>query len=140
VTLSREKSTEVVATSAVGYEARVAARGHEVTVDEPAADGGTDQGPTPTELLLAAVAACYTLALRWAAARRGIELGRVQVTAVGGYERLRFSEIRLTVAADFPLGEEAALLANASRVCYVSNTLAAGVAVDVAMAAPAADR
>lgn len=138
--MSREKSTEVVATSDAGYEARVAARGHELTVDEPAADGGTDQGPTPTELLLAAVASCYTLALRWATARRGIELGRVRVTAVGGYERLRFSEIRLTVAADFPPGEEAALLADASRVCYVSNTLAAGVAVDVAVAAPAADR
>lgn len=132
-------STEVVATSVAGYEAKVTARGHQITVDEPAADGGTDRGPTPTELLLASLASCYTLALRWAAARRGVDLGYVQVTAVGGYERLRFSEIRLAVAADFPPGEESELLAAASRVCYVSNTLAAGVAVDVTVVAPLAD-
>jgi uncharacterized OsmC-like protein len=131
--------TEVVATSVAGYETRVTARGHEITADEPAADGGTDRGPTPTELLLAALASCYTLALRWAAARRGVDLGRVQVTAVGGYEQLRFSEIRLAIAADFPPGEEPGLLAAASRVCYVSNTLAAGVTVDVTVVAPLAD-
>ena len=124
-------STKVTATSTAGYQARVTARGHELTADEPASDGGTDTGPTPTELLLAALASCYTLALRWAAARRGIDLGRVTVTAVGSYAKLRFSEIRLEVAADFPPGEEPALLADASRVCYVSNTLAAGVAVEV---------
>lgn len=133
--MSRAKtSTEVVATSVAGYHARVTVRGHEITADEPAADGGTDRGPMPTELLLAALASCYTLALRWAAARRGVDLGRVKVTAVGSYERLRFGEIRLEVAADFPPGEEPALLADASRVCYVSNTLAAGVSVDVTVA------
>jgi putative redox protein len=138
--VSRAKtSTEVVSTSATGYEARVVARGHEITIDEPASDGGTDKGPTPTELLLAALASCYTLALRWAADRRSVELGRIQVTAVGCYERLRFSKIRLAVAAEFPPGEKSALLADASRVCYVSNTLAADVAVDVTVVAPAVD-
>jgi putative redox protein len=130
--VGRERtSADVVSTSVVGYEARVAVRGHEVTVDEPAGDGGTDQGPTPTELLLGALASCYTLALRWAARRRAVPLGDIQVTATGTYDRLRLSAIRLTVRADLPQGEAAALLSDARRVCYVSNTLAGTVDIVV---------
>jgi putative redox protein len=33
-------------------------RGHEVTVDQPAADGGEDLAPTPTELFLTGLATC----------------------------------------------------------------------------------
>ena len=36
----------------------VSIRGHEVTVDQPVKDGGTDEGPTPTELYVAGLAAC----------------------------------------------------------------------------------
>jgi len=36
----------------------VAIRGHEVTVDQPVPDGGTDEGPTPTELYVAGLASC----------------------------------------------------------------------------------
>lgn len=137
--MSRDRvSAAVVSASAGGYEARVTVRGHELTVDEPAADGGTDRGPTPTELLLAALASCYTLALQWAAGRRGVRLENVRVTATGTYEHLRFSSIRVAVSADFPPGEAAALLSDASRVCYVSNTLAGDVSIDVTVAEPAA--
>ncbi len=31
---------------------RLGIRGHEVVVDQPVADGGTDAGPTPTELFV----------------------------------------------------------------------------------------
>ena len=33
-------------------------RGHEVTMDQPVADGGEDLGPTPTELFVSGLAAC----------------------------------------------------------------------------------
>lgn len=130
--MSRSRvSADVVSTSTHGYAARVTVRDHQITVDEPTDDGGTDQGPTPTELLLAALASCYTLALRWAAERRDVRLGNIRVTATGSYEQLRFNRIRLVVSADFPLGEAAAILRDASRVCYVSNTLAGEVCIDV---------
>jgi putative redox protein len=124
-------STEVVSTSSDGYEARIAVRGHQITVDEPEGDGGRDNGPTPTELLLAALASCYTLALRWSAGRHNVPLGDIRIAAAGTYEQLRFSSIRLTVSADFPQDQAAALLRDASRVCYVSNTLAGQVDIDV---------
>ena len=135
--MGRERTADVVSLSVAGYQARVTVRGHELTVDEPAEDGGKDTGPTPTELLLASLASCYTLALRWAAKHRNLPLGDIRVTANGSYDGLKFSRIRLEVRGDLPPGEEAALLRDASRVCYVSNTLIPGVPVDVTLADPA---
>jgi putative redox protein len=131
--VGRERTADVVSVSVAGYEARVTVRGHELTVDEPAEDGGKDTGPTPTELLLASLASCYTLALCWAAKHRNLPLGDVRVTANGTYDGLKFGRIRLEVRGDLPPGEEAALLRDASRVCYVSNTLTPGVPVDVTL-------
>ena len=131
--MGRERTADVVSVSVAGYEARVTVRGHELTVDEPAEDGGKDTGPTPTELLLASLASCYTLALRWAAKHRNVPLGDVRVTANGSYDGLKFGRIHLEVRGDLPPGEEAALLRDASRVCYVSSTLAGGVPVDVTL-------
>lgn len=133
--MGREQtSAQVVSTSTAGYEAVVAVRGHKVTIDEPLSDGGTDAGPTPTELLLGALASCYTLALRWAAKRRAVPLGDIQVAATGTYERLRYTAIRLEVRADLPLEQADALLSDARRVCYVSNTLAGAVDIEVVLA------
>ena len=138
--MSHEKvSAPVVSASAGGYVARVAVRGHEFIVDEPVADGGTDRGPSPTELLLAALASCYTLSLRWAAGRRGTRLGDIEVIATGTYDHLRLSRIRLAVSGDLPPAELQELLGDANRVCYVSNTLMGDVAIDVTVSAPSLD-
>jgi putative redox protein len=134
--VGREKTADVVSVSVAGYQARVTVRSHELTVDEPAEDGGKDTGPTPTELLLASLASCYTLSLRWAGQHRNVPLGDIQVTANGSYQGLKFSCIRLEVRADLPPGEAAALLRDASRVCYVSNTLAGSVGVEVTFGGP----
>ena len=64
-------------------------------------------------------------------------LGDVQVTANGEYDGLKFSHIRLVVRGELPAGEEAGLLRDASRVCYVSNTLASAVDVEVNFGGPA---
>lgn len=41
-----------------GDRLNVEMRGHEVHTDQPAADGGEDTAPTPTELFVAGLAAC----------------------------------------------------------------------------------
>jgi uncharacterized OsmC-like protein len=50
--------TNIVVRYLDGDRLTAAVRGHEVTVDQPAADGGDDLGPTPTELFVSGLAAC----------------------------------------------------------------------------------
>ena len=45
----------VVRGSAAGFAQEILAGQHRLTADEPVADGGTDTGPTPYDLLLAAL-------------------------------------------------------------------------------------
>src|SRR5688500_15912351 len=65
--------TGVVArpTGAGRFQARVALRGGPIFADEPAEVGGMDSGPTPYELLSAALAACTAMTLRLYAERKG---------------------------------------------------------------------
>ena len=45
----------VVRGSAAGFAQEIFAGRHRLTADEPVADGGADSGPTPYDLLLAAL-------------------------------------------------------------------------------------
>lgn len=45
----------VVRGTGVGFAQEISARSHRVVADEPIANGGTDRGPTPYDLLLAAL-------------------------------------------------------------------------------------
>lgn len=116
-----------------GLRCAVDAGGFPITVDEPTSvPGGTGRGPQPTELLLAAVSSCFTLAVAHSAAKRGIDLRGLRVDATGTYDGPRFVAIRITVHADAPRGEELArLITAAERVCYVTNTLRLGPEIEI---------
>src|SRR5690349_9450302 len=58
----------------------VAIRNHRIPVDEVAAVGGEDTGPTPHDLYDAALAACKALTMVWYANRKQIPLEDVSVT------------------------------------------------------------
>lgn len=109
-----------------GLRAVVQAGDFELVVDEPeSVPGGTNSGPQPTELLLASVASCFTIALAYSAARRGTQLADLHVEVTGTYDGPRFSAIQITVrAAVPPLDELTELVTAAERVCYVTRTLA----------------
>jgi putative redox protein len=64
-----------------GYEHEIEIREHRLIVDEQEDDGGGDQGPTPTELLAAALASCTAATIEMYADRKGWDLGQVEVTA-----------------------------------------------------------
>ncbi len=53
--------------------------GHTIVVDEPKDMGGADQGPSPTRLGAAALAACAAITVEMYAERKGWELGDVEV-------------------------------------------------------------
>ena len=62
-----------------GFRCRVAAGGHEFVADEPRAVGGTDAGPSPYELLLAALGACTAMTLRLYIERKKLPITAVEV-------------------------------------------------------------
>jgi putative redox protein len=58
-------------------------------VDQPTALGGLDLGPTPHELVSAALAACTAQTLRLYAQRKAWPLGRVEVTVTSVHDPAR---------------------------------------------------
>jgi putative redox protein len=124
-------TNSVVARWEGGWRCRVLAGAFDLLVDEPESAGGTGTGPMPTEYLLAAIASCYTLALNWAAGKRGISLPGLTVTATGTYDGPRFTRLQLAVGAETAPGVIEQLIEPALRGCYVSNTLAAAPPIEV---------
>lgn len=68
-----------VRVKAGGYRAEVTAGEHTLIADEPLSFGGTDQGPTPYDLLAAALGTCTAMTIRMYAVRRSWPLESVTV-------------------------------------------------------------
>src|SRR5262245_4097398 len=126
LTMARERrlSAVVEARWEAGYRTDVAVREFRFVADEPPRSGGEDAGAMPTEYLLVALSSCFAMALGHVARKRDLEVGPLTVRAVATYDGPSFSAIDLEVVFDQgpPEGVEA-LVARATRVCYVSNTL-----------------
>jgi putative redox protein len=61
------------------FKHTVQVREHQLTVDEPIGEGGEDLGPDPRELLAVSLASCTAITMEMYAARKGWELGPVEV-------------------------------------------------------------
>jgi putative redox protein len=83
----------VVRGNAAGFSQSIRAGLHELASDEPLDQGGADTGPSPYELLAAALGACTSMTLGMYARRKQWPLDDVQV-------RLRHSRIYAEDCAD----------------------------------------
>jgi putative redox protein len=88
-----EEGAVVVRGSASGFAQEVVAGKHRFAADEPASSGGTDTGPTPYDLLLAALGSCTSMTTSIYARRKGWPLESVTV-------RLTHSRIHAVDCAD----------------------------------------
>jgi uncharacterized OsmC-like protein/alpha-beta hydrolase superfamily lysophospholipase len=131
-----ERGVVEVEGSTQGYAQRIHAGPHELTGDEPlSVPGGTDTGPTPYELLLAALGTCTSMTLRMYADRKGWPLEGVHVRLE--HDRIhaedcahcestdgRIDRIRRVIAIDGDLdGEQRARLMEIADRCPVHRTL-----------------
>lgn len=62
-----------------GFRTDIVAGGHALVADEPASVGGTDAGPSPYDLLSAALAACTSMTLKMYASHKKIDLDSATV-------------------------------------------------------------
>ena len=116
-----------VARRRAGYEHELEIREHRLIADEPEKNGGTDKGPTPTELLAASLASCTAVTIEMYADRKEWELGQVEVAV--DYEEPSTDtpasfEVRIKVPADLSDEERERILVIAGK-CPVHKTLAA---------------
>jgi len=80
------RGTVIVQGSAVGFAQAITVGRHQLTCDEPTDVGGTNTGPTPYDLLLAALGSCTSMTLAMYARHKGWPLEAVTV-------RLRHAKI-----------------------------------------------
>ena len=73
-----------------GMSCTIRSGNHTYYSDEPAAKGGADRGPMPTELLLGALGSCVAITLRIYADRKGWPLEGVKIAV--DFQRFRGEE------------------------------------------------
>ena len=76
-------------------------RDFDVIVDQPENMGSTNQGPRPSELLLAALAACHEVTYRLYADAMDIDLKSVAVSVTGVSDARGFFNVEEGIAAGF---------------------------------------
>jgi putative redox protein len=111
----------------------LASERHSLVSDQSPEYGGEGLGPMPSELLLWAVAACFGQAVRHVAARRRQPVEALAVTANADKDpaTFRFGEITLVVRAALPRQRLEALVEQAKRYCFVTNSLSVPIRLEI---------
>ena len=89
------------------FEHSVRIREHRITADEPEDAGGKDLGPSPEELLAAALASCTAFTMQMYAERKGWDMTGVEVDCdYQPAERGRPTQFNLVLRVPESLSEE----------------------------------
>jgi putative redox protein len=107
--------------------------GHTIVVDEPAfVEGGTDAGPSPTRLVAAGLAGCTAVTIEMYAARKGWDVGAVEIDVDVEYEDFSPLSFAVTLRLPHGLSEEQRLrLLGVAAKCPVHKLLAGETEVTI---------
>jgi putative redox protein len=70
----------IVRGDAKGFAQQIELGSHRLTADEPVSYGGTDNGPSPYDLLLAALGSCTSMTIGLYARKRGWPLEQITIS------------------------------------------------------------
>ena len=119
---------------------RIHAGKHTVVCDQPAANGGSDEGMTPPDFLLASLGACAAFyAVQYLKARNLATSGvEVLVDAEKLKSPARLGNFRIDVLCPVPLSDEQQLgLVRSVHSCLIHNTLMSVPEIAIELKVPA---
>lgn len=124
---------EVIAQHIGNSKFAVQARGHRIICDQPAENGGEDQGMTPPELLLSSLATCaaYYAAQYLKTRNVTVEDLLVRVSAEKALAPARLAKFQIEVLAPGLDERHKAGILRAAQACLIHNTLLAHPSIEV---------
>ena len=130
---------EVSARYLTGSKFEISARNHRVICDQPLDNGGSDEGMSPPEFLLASLAACAAYyAAQYLNTRhldsRDLE---VKVTAQKASQPARLGSFQIEILAPGLHGRHQDGVLRAAKACLIHNTLLSSPTITVAVNSPA---
>lgn len=133
--------TKLSVTHLAGDRFELQVRGHRLVTDQPVADGGSDQGPTPTELFVASLTACVAFYAGRFLARHELDPDGLRVDcdftmSADRPPRVASIALRLVTPHPLPDNHRRALLAVADH-CTVHNSMRQPPDVRIALVEPA---
>ena len=84
-----------------GFQTKILIRDHELISDQPFGFNGQNKGPKPSELVLAALAACQETTYRIFAEDMGIHIGKISVQLTGTQDLRGFMALDDEIPAGF---------------------------------------
>lgn len=141
------KQVRVELVQGAGFRTECTAGRHTVLIDQPVPAGGTDAGPTPLDLQLAALGGCIAAIGRIVVNQRRLPVRGFRITVTGELDtdrllgkpspkRCGFAGVTVQVAVDGDMtpAEKAALVHEIDTRCPISDNLQNPTPVTVALA------
>jgi len=98
-----------------GFRTQITAGKHQLIADEPKESGGTDEGPSPYELLLGALGACTAMTLKMYVERKKLPITDVEVSLT--FDRIHIDDCESCVKEERLNDQE---VQHISRLIYVT--------------------
>jgi putative redox protein len=130
-----ENVMEVLAQYLGDSKFEVAARGHRVLCDQPIDNGGSDEGMSPPEFLLASLATCaaYYASQYLNTRQLRAEDLKVKVSAEKAVQPARLASFQIELTAHGLDERHQAGILRAVRACLIHNTLLGAPSIEVSI-------